>query len=673
MRHILLTAWFFLLLASFAQAQSSVIDSLQKMIARGKRDSTEASAYISLANEFSRSDMAAAKRCSFSAVLLSRQLNLPVRLSAAYSNLATLNAQTNQPDSARYYLDLLKDLANEYPINRIRSNYNLTAGIFYRKQGNYKASLPYMLEGLRLYILEGNKLGMAGQDLNIGNDYLDMSEYRNAMIYHLKALGLFEELGNKRGLSFCYSAIGGDFIKLDQFSKALPYIQKSLALKDELNDKKGKADSYISLGGIQEGLQHPENALASYMEALSINKELHLTIEEAKTDLKIARLYEKRNDANNAKAYFSGSKALFLQLGDTAYLAAVTAEIANRQNNLTRQEATEKTFISALSTSIRMGDKNSEINNYKYLSDFYAKNGQYDKALVYNEKYHNETDSLQNKELQLQVRTLEQQYNLEKKEKEISLLKKDRLLYQANLQKQEIFRYGALVFFLLLVAIGFLVMARYRVVHKARRLLEIEKIRNNIARNLHDDIGSTLSSINILSKVALQQADGNINVSRDLEKIKNRSFTIMESMSDIVWAINPDNDPLDKTLLKMREFAGTILEPAGIGFTFSEVGKLSDLKLGVEERKNFYLIFKEAINNTVKYSKATSIDVVLHKTAHQFLLKIADNGKGFDSRKQYSGNGLKNMQSRASEMNAVFEIDSAPGAGTRVCVALPIT
>jgi len=382
-------AWFFLLLASFVQAQSSVIDSLQKIIAQGKKDSTELSAYISLANEFSRSDMAAAKRCSFSAVLLSRQLNLPVPLSASYSNLATLNAQTNQPDSARYYLGLLKDLANEYPFGRIRSNYNLTAGIFYRKQGNYKASLPYMLEGLRLYTLEGNKLGMAGQDLNIGNDYLDMSEYRNAMVYHLKALGLFEELGNKRGLSFCFSAIGGDFIKLDQFSEALPYIQKSLALKNELNDKKGKADSYISLGAIQEGLQHSEKALASYMEALSINKELKLTIEEAKTDLKIARLYEKRNDANNAKAYFSGSKVLFLQLGDTAYLATVNAEIANRQNNLTRQEATEKTFIGTLSTSIRMGDKNSEINNYKYLSDFYAKNGQYDKALAYNEKYHN--------------------------------------------------------------------------------------------------------------------------------------------------------------------------------------------------------------------------------------------------------------------------------------------
>ena len=123
----------------------------------------------------------------------------------------------------------------------------------------------------------------------------------------------------------------------------------------------------------------------------------------------------------------------------------------------------------------------------------------------------------------------------------------------------------------------------------------------------------------------------------------------------------------------MREFAAAILEPAGIRFTFDEDDKLSDLKLGVDERKNLYLIFKEAINNIAKYSGATLANILLHKTSHQFLMKIADNGKGFDNAKQHMGNGLKNMRSRSGEMNAAFEIESSPTTGTNISLAIAIT
>jgi two-component system sensor histidine kinase UhpB len=176
-----------------------------------------------------------------------------------------------------------------------------------------------------------------------------------------------------------------------------------------------------------------------------------------------------------------------------------------------------------------------------------------------------------------------------------------------------------------------------------------------------------------LSKVALKQAEGNATVSRDLETIKNSSFSIMESMSDIVWAINPANDPFDKTVIKMRQFAAAILEPAGIEYSFNENGKLADLKIGVDERKNYYLIFKEAINNIAKYSGATSVAIELHKTGQQFLMKITDNGKGFDPGKQHPGNGLKNMKNRAGEMKATYDISSGMAAGTSISVAVPLT
>ena len=123
----------------------------------------------------------------------------------------------------------------------------------------------------------------------------------------------------------------------------------------------------------------------------------------------------------------------------------------------------------------------------------------------------------------------------------------------------------------------------------------------------------------------------------------------------------------------MRDFAAAILEPAGIGFAFDEEGKIADLKLKVDERKNLYLIFKEAINNIAKYSGATLAGVVLKKTDNLFLMKITDNGIGFDDTKQYNGNGLKNMRGRAAEMTAEFEISSKPEAGTQISLGIPIT
>jgi len=662
-----------LFLGSFVRAQTPVIDSLKKIIAQDRQDSVEAYALIKLADEFSRTNMVEAKRCSGNAMAIAIRLNLSLLCSAAYSQLTTMNAQTNQPDSAARYLGLLKQLSENTGLPTVKENYNSTAGLFYRFQGNYKAALPYLLEVLRLSTKRDNKIGMAGQSLNIGNTYLDLGEYENAMSFHLKALSLFETLGNKRGLSFCYNGIGTDFTKLGRYADALPYIRRSLALKTELNDKKGIASAYTNMGVIEDGLKEYDKAVTSYKQALVFNKELSLIMDQAKDGLSIGKTYVKARQPDSAREYFLMSRILFRQLNDTNSLVAVNAEIADLQNNLSRQRETEKSFMNTLTNSIEMGDKSAEVDNYKYLSDFYARNGQFDKALLYNEKLHRVTDSLESRDVELKMTGLERQFNLEKKEKEISLLKKDRLLYEVNAQKQQIFRYGVLIFFVLLVVIGFLVMTRYRAVQKTRRLLEIEKIRNHLARNLHDDIGSTLSSINILSKCALQQAGDNTRVASDLEKIRTRSSTLMESMGDIVWAINPENDPLDRTLLKMKEFAAEILEPAGIGFTFKEDPRLSDLQLGVEARKNVYLIFKEALNNAVKYSGATQVDINLDRPPGQFLMKILDNGKGFDPGIRHPGNGLKNMQSRARDMQSVLEVHSSPAMGTMVRLALPIT
>lgn len=200
-----------------------------------------------------------------------------------------------------------------------------------------------------------------------------------------------------------------------------------------------------------------------------------------------------------------------------------------------------------------------------------------------------------------------------------------------------------------------------------------ERLRSKISRDLHDEMGSTLTSINILSKVAMSRDEEPSEVMNYLQKIKDYSGNMMESMSDIIWAINPVNDSLEKVLIKMKEFAAEMLEPAGMNYYFDTLDFSKQAALNLEERKDLYLVFKEAINNIVKYSKASEVNIVLRFDKEELSLTITDNGIGFDTGHISSGNGITNMKSRAQAMGAAFRIESIPETGTSIFLKKTIT
>lgn len=197
-----------------------------------------------------------------------------------------------------------------------------------------------------------------------------------------------------------------------------------------------------------------------------------------------------------------------------------------------------------------------------------------------------------------------------------------------------------------------------------------QAVRTKVARDLHDDIGSTLSSINISSQLALQQQGQSAH---HLSRIAENSLRMMESMSDIIWSINPKNDSLDQVVIRMKEFAAEILEPKNIDYEFLIDNALLLLTLDVEKRKNIFLIFKEAINNAAKYSEAGKISIVINAEQSVLNLIIKDNGKGFDLASIKVGNGLLNMDMRTLAMKGELKRTSSPEKGTQIIVRVPIT
>jgi two-component sensor histidine kinase len=214
---------------------------------------------------------------------------------------------------------------------------------------------------------------------------------------------------------------------------------------------------------------------------------------------------------------------------------------------------------------------------------------------------------------------------------------------------------------LLIVIVAAILYALYR--YRLHQVKRFQTIRNNIASDLHDDIGSTLNSISIYSEVAKQQAGQNIPA---LEMIGNSSRKVIESMSDIVWTINPENDSFEKIIVRMRSFAHQLLNARKVEYTFEVDEKLNSVTLPMLVRKNFYLVFKEGITNLVKYSGASRVAISLKEENGFVVLKIRDNGIGIPVNSETQGNGLMNMRRRAREINASLDIFSANGEGTGI-------
>jgi signal transduction histidine kinase/ligand-binding sensor domain-containing protein len=209
--------------------------------------------------------------------------------------------------------------------------------------------------------------------------------------------------------------------------------------------------------------------------------------------------------------------------------------------------------------------------------------------------------------------------------------------------------------------------------NKLRRKKETEAVRSRIARDLHDDIGSTLSTINILSEMAKMKLEKEPPVTKEyIEQISENSNRIMESMDDIVWSINPVNDSMDNVVTRMREFAGNLLEAKNIAYVFKEDKNIKHANLPLEKRHDFLMIFKEAVNNLAKYSECTQSVISIHINKNNLLLSVKDNGKGFDASATNNGNGLNNMKKRALSLGGVINITSVPGGGTLVELAVPL-
>jgi streptogramin lyase/two-component sensor histidine kinase len=197
---------------------------------------------------------------------------------------------------------------------------------------------------------------------------------------------------------------------------------------------------------------------------------------------------------------------------------------------------------------------------------------------------------------------------------------------------------------------------------RIKNQLFIERLKTKLAADLHDNVGSGLTEISILSELAKHKVSN--GGSNELKHISEISRHLVDNMSDIVWVVNPRRDSLYDLIIRLKDNYGEVLSSMGISFKTQNLEKLSSLKLPMEYRQNLYLIFKEAINNCIKHSGCKKLTLESNLRGDVLEIALKDDGSGFNLRDKNSGDGLKNIDRRAEEIGGKVKVKTSPEEGT---------
>ena len=227
-------------------------------------------------------------------------------------------------------------------------------------------------------------------------------------------------------------------------------------------------------------------------------------------------------------------------------------------------------------------------------------------------------------------------------------------------------RWWAIALEALATALAIYIIYRYHL----GRALELARIRMRIATDLHDDIGASLTQVALLSEVVGQKIEGDAQVRAPLQQVGDISRQLVDSMSDIVWSINPNRETLGDLVQRMRAFASDVFPARDIAFRFHAPDAGQDLKLGVEARRQVFLIFKESAKNIVRHSGCSEAEIDFRIEGDWLALRLSDNGKGFEPLRESTGHGLISMRERARTLGGEFQVSSGE-RGTTVTLRIP--
>ncbi len=421
-----------------------------------------------------------------------------------------------------------------------------------------------------------------------------------------------------------YGNLSEAFYKLKMYDSALQFNKVSLQKATAIQWQRGIAVANTSMGDIFLAMHQIDSALYYFKNGIVISK-LYLEIDvELLCHSGLAACYESKNNYTEAKEQLDEGFAL---LKDKPMINRFFA-------------------LQFLATAIKI---------YKKQED--------NKALIHALELKSEIETSNIKGNNTQIQTILNS----------GVANEKKLLNLEVIDAQQKQKLANSRFIIVLIAFGFLGIAFLVYRYTQNQKLAISKIRHSISQDLHDDIGASLSSLQIYGAVAEKTFITNPEKAIEmLQKISTQSKTVMENMNDIVWSMNTNTANTISLEAKVKNYSVELLSDNDINFQCVIDATIEPLLKSITAKRNILLIIREAMNNIAKYSKATNAKLEINILDKTLEIIISDNGLGFDWEKRKNGNGMENMKQRTFELQGTFEIKTKENNGTSIYVTIPL-
>lgn len=559
-------------------------------------------------------------------------------------------------------------------------NKSLTAFVL-MKRGDYlsyrnefEKSIPYYENAAKIY----GELNIISKEAECYKEeaisFLFTNRFTESLKLFFKAKKLSEKAKDESLTARINNNIGSVYESLEDWDNAILYNKKALEYRIRTNDLNGMSSSYSNLGNVYYYQNQFKKAVDYYRRSLKFAKEINDTSKTNSIGLKMGSSFQEMGELDSAIYYLDRTYQYYSTQKDTKYYiwclnSGVLANTWLKKDDLARAG---RYLDDCRECILNIDNHDFKRSTYGVLAGYNEKTGNYKEALRYKGLQMEMIDSLAIESKAFENQRIAIRYEFNQKAKE------DSLQYQLNLSKQEIISasyknkmFLAIIAGILILATAGFGIARMRAIQRVKRHKEIEGMRQNLAGDLHDDVGSTLSSIQIISSLMSEKAD-DPKVKEAAQNISGLSNKVANGIREIVWELNPANDSLGAIVSQLRKLCAEILTPSEISFSFSEKINEPNKKISPELRKEMVMLFKEAINNARKYSRAEKVDISISEKKSVLKMKISDDGIGFDPGTVKRGNGLNNMERRSKKMNSEFRLESAQDHGTVIYLKIPL-
>lgn len=653
MRVRIIIATLLLLIANNTAIKAQYVspDSLRKIIATSKEDTVKIDAmnwlsFRHLQNNYTNDSCQYWADKAFS---LSKEINYKSGIGFAFINFGNIATTNDEDDKVNdFYQKAIRAMENGGNKGYLGVAYSNLA-LNYANNGNYEEAYRNLYKSLQLQKSAGFGFGLAHCHLIFGLTHFYTGDVENGFNSLGIAIKMYKELKENVLLSFCYFFRGGKSLRQGSSKSAL----------DDFNAARQSGAQLSNNGGIN----------AYYNWSLADFQKLQGDSIKLNKNNRLATTLYKKAEANYKLAinYYIQADSLTLcdVLYDIGLLYISFNDYINARNCFLRcnEIATLKKY------------KNIFRFSYHSLSLLDSITGNFSGAYTNIKKYIFYKDSFAYEQNVIKSKRFRIELEVEQKEDEIRLLTAEKNLNTAIASKQKQQKNFALAGLGMLVLTGGYGFIHFKRRKKIQGQQELLKQQQRISRDLHDEIGATLSGIAMYSHLAKTSlSDGKPDeVTNSVNIIQNSATEMVTKLNDIIWLINPGKETLDDVIAKLKEYAQNMCMASNITLQVEVSGETASFPLPIETRKNIYLLCKEAVNNAAKYSNASSLMMTFCLKENNLEINIKDDGIGFDIKTVKQGNGLENMQKRADDFGGKLQLITNPGNGTHWQLSTKIT